>query len=106
MTGPACTRSVISPRVTVVAPLKPERSRPTKFNIRGESFIWLKADICNKSAALLGSTSTLCISKSLMQRVSTKCIIMTLLGFTGGKDMRSSIGLGSSRLPLVWTAFT
>ena len=44
--------------------------------------------------------------KTVNAKGEYKCIIMTLLGFTGGKDMRSSIGLGSSRLSLVWTAFT
>ena len=70
MTGSACTGSVMSPSVVVVAPLKPERTRPVEFNIREESFIWLKVGSCNKSVALSGSTSTLCTSKSLIQRVS------------------------------------
>ena len=61
----------MSPNVMVVAPLKLERTRPAEFNIREESFIWLKAGSCNKSAALPGSTSTLCTSKPLIQRVST-----------------------------------
>ena len=71
MTGPACTGSVMSPSVVVVALLKIERTHPTEFNIREESFIWLKAGSYNKSTALLGSTSTLCASKPLIQRVST-----------------------------------
>ena len=61
----------MSPSVVVVAPLKPERTHLTKFNIVEESFIWLKAGSCNKSVALVGSTSTLCTSKPLIQRVST-----------------------------------
>ena len=71
VTGPACTRSVMSPSVVFVVSLKPERTRPIKFNICEERFIWLKAGSCNKSVALLGSTSTLCTSKLLIQRVST-----------------------------------
>ena len=49
----------MSPSVVVVAPLKLERIRLVEFNIREESFIWLKATSCNKSVALLGYTSTL-----------------------------------------------
>ena len=49
----------MSPSVVVVAPLKLERIRPVGFNIREESFIWLKATSCNKSVALLGYTRTL-----------------------------------------------
>ena len=109
MTGPTCIGSVMSPSVVVFEPLKPERIRPTEFNIYEESFIWLKVGSCNKSVVPLGSTSTLCTSKQLIQRVSTsasKWGIMTLLGFTGGKDIGSSIGSISSRLALVWIAFT
>ena len=39
MIGPTCTGSVMSPNVVVVAPLKPERIRPTEFNICEECFI-------------------------------------------------------------------
>ena len=109
MTGPACTGSVMSPSVVVVASLKIERTRPAKFNIREESFIWLKAGSYNKSTALLGSTSTLCATKPLIQRVSTSAHnggTMTLFGFIGEKDIGPSIDLVSSRLPLVWTVFT
>ena len=49
----------MSPSVVVVAPLKPERIRPAEFNVREESFIWLKAGNYNKFVMLLGSTSTL-----------------------------------------------
>ena len=52
VTGIACIGSVMSPSVVVVAPLKPERIRPAEFNSPEESFIWLKAGNCNKSAAL------------------------------------------------------
>ena len=86
----------MSPSVVVVASLKLERTRSVELNILEESFIWLKAGNCNKSAALLGFTSTLCTSKPLIQRVSTSAPswgIMTLFGFTG-------MGLVSSRLPL------
>ena len=100
---------MISFSVVVVAPLKPERIRSAKFNISGESFIWLKAGSCNKSAMLPGSTSTMCTSKSLLQNVSTSASqwgTITLFEFIRGKDMRQSIGLVSSRLLLAWTAFT
>ena len=71
MTGLACTESVISPSVMVVAPLNLYRIRLAEFNICGESFIWLKAGSYNKSTALPGSTNTPCTSKPLIQRVST-----------------------------------
>ena len=71
VTGPSCTGSVISPNVVVVKPLKLERIHPAKFNISEESYIWLKAGSYNKSAALPGSSSTMCTSKSLIQRVRT-----------------------------------
>ena len=47
--------------------------------------------------------------KSINTKGGYKCIVMGLnypIGFIGGKDMGSSIGLVSSRLPLMWTAFT
>ena len=72
--GPTCIGSVISPSIVVVVPLKPERIRSAEFNFSGEIFIWLKAGSCNKSAALLGSTSTLCTSKPLIQRVSISAL--------------------------------
>ena len=59
----------MSPSVVVIALFKLERICPVEFNIREESFIWLKASSYNKSAALPGSTKTLCTSKPLMQRV-------------------------------------
>ena len=46
VTGPACTGSVMSPNVMVVASLKLERIRPAQFNTCEESFIWLKAGSC------------------------------------------------------------
>ena len=71
MTGPVVTGSAISLDVTVVAPLKLERIYPAEFSIYEESFICLKAGNYNKYAALPGSTSTLCTSKLLIQRVIT-----------------------------------
>ena len=61
----------MSPSIMVVTLLKPERIRPIEFSIPVESFIWLKAGSCNKYAALLGSTNTMCTSKPLIHRVST-----------------------------------
>ena len=71
VTGPACTGSVTSLSVVVVALLKPERISPVEFSIPNESSILLKASSCNKSVALPGSTNTLCTSKKLINRVST-----------------------------------
>ena len=70
--GLAFTGSTISSRVKVVALLKPDSKHATEFSVSIESFICLKAGNCNKSVALPGSTKTLCTSKSLIQRVSTK----------------------------------
>ena len=109
MTGPAVIGSVTSPNVTTVAPLKPERICPTEFSIHEESFICLKAGNCNKSTALPGSTSILCISKPLIQRVCTSASYwgtMTLFRLTGVKDIGPSIGSISARLPPRWMAFT
>ena len=66
VTDPACTKSVMSPSVVVVVPLKPKMTHAAEFNICEESFIWLNAGSYNKSVALLGSTSTLCTSKLLI----------------------------------------
>ena len=66
-----CIGSVMSPSVVVVVPLKPEMTRPIEFNISEESLIWLKAGSYNKSAMLPGSTSTICTSRPLIQRLST-----------------------------------
>ena len=60
----------MSPSVVVIASLKLERIFPTEFNIHEEIFIWLKVGNCNKSTALLGSTSTLRTSKPLIHRMS------------------------------------
>ena len=109
MTGLAFIGSTASPNVTVVAPLKPERIYPAEFIIYEESFIYLNADSCSKSVALLGSTNTLCTSKPLIQRVrigASKWGTMTLFGLIGGKDIGRYIGLVSVRLPSVWMAFT
>ena len=54
-------------------------------------FIYLKAGSCNRSAALPGSTSTLCTSKLLIHKVSTSaswCGVMTLDGVNRGKGYR------------------
>ena len=85
----------MSPMVTVVAPLKPNRILPAKLSLSKEMFICLNAGSYNRSAALPGSTSTLWTSKSLIHKVSTSaswCGIMTLDGLIGGKDIGSSIG--------------
>ena len=66
-------------------------------------------DSCNRSIALLGSTSTTCTSKSLIHRVSTSaswCEVMTLDGLTGGKDIGSSIGWITLLLSAMWMVFT
>ena len=88
-TGPALTGRVMSPIVTVVTPLKPDRILPIELSLSKEMFIFLNAGNCNRS------TSTLCTSKSLIYKVSTSaswCGIMTLDELIGGKDMGSSIG--------------
>ena len=102
VTGLACTGSAMSPSVVVVAPLKPKRTCPAEFNIREESFIWLNAGRCNKSAKLPGFTNALCTSKPLIQRVCTSASLwsqMTLFRFTRGNNIGPSISLVSSRLP-------
>ena len=94
-TGSTLTGRAMSPIVTVVAPLKPDRIIPIEFSLSKEMFICLKAGSCNRLAALPGSTSTLCTSKSLIHKVSTSaswCGVMTLDGFIGGKDIGPSIG--------------
>ena len=85
----------MSPIVTMVAPLKPDRILPAELSLSKEMFICLKAGSCNRSAALPGSTSTQCTSKSLIHNISTSaswCGVMTLDGLIGGKDIGSSIG--------------
>ena len=78
------------PIVTMVASLNPDRIQPAELSLSKEMFICLKADSCNRSAALPGSTSTLCTSKSLIHRVSTSaswCGVMTLDELTWGKNI-------------------
>ena len=89
-TGPALTGRVMLPIVTVVAPLNSDKILPAKLCLSKEIFIFLKTGSCNRSVALLGSTTTLCTSKSLIHRVSTSASwfgVMTLDGLTRGKDI-------------------
>ena len=82
------------PIIIMVAPLNQNMILLAKLNMSKEMFICLKVGSCNRSAALLGSTSALSTSKSLIHRVSTSaswCRVMTLNGLTGGKDIGSSI---------------
>ena len=105
---PALTGRVMSPIVTMVAPLKPDRIVPPELSLSEEMFICLNAGSCNRSAVLPGSTSTLCTSKSLIHKVSTSaswCGIMTLDGLIWGKDIRSSIGWTTLLLSGAWMVF-
>ena len=80
----------MSPIITVVALLNPNGILPVELSLSKEMFICLKAGSCNRLAALPGSTSTLCTSKSLIHRVSTSalwCEVMTLDGLTKGEDI-------------------
>ena len=72
MISSAFTGRVTSPNFVVVAHLKLERIRLAEFSMSEESFICVKAGSRSKSTALPGSTSTLCTSKPLIQRVSTR----------------------------------
>ena len=93
----------------MVAPLNPNRILPAELNLSKEMFICLKAGSCNRLAALPGSTSTLCTSKSLIHRVSTGaswCRVMTLDGLTRGNDIGLSIGWIALLLSGVWMVFT
>ena len=97
------------PIVTVVAPLKTDRILPAEPSLSKEMFICLKAGSCNRSAVLLGSTSTLCTSKSSIHKVSISaswCGVMTLDGLTGGKDIRPSIDWTALLLSRTWIVFT
>ena len=79
----------------MVAPLNPNKILLAELSLSSGIFICLKAGSCNKSVALLGSTSTLCTSKLLMHKVSTSaswCGVMTLDGLMRGKDMGLSTG--------------
>ena len=95
--------------VTVVAPLNLNMILLIELNLSKEMFIYLKAGLCDRSAALPGSTSTLCTSKSLIHRISTSaswCGVMTLDGLTGGKDIGPSIGWIALLLSGTWMVFT
>ena len=99
----------MSPIVTVVALLKPDMILPDELNLSKEMLICLKAGSCNRSAALPGSTSNLCTSKSLIHKVITSaswCGVMTLDGFIGGKDIGSLIGWIALLLLGTWMVFT
>ena len=99
----------MSPIITVVAPLNPDRILLAELSLSKEMFICLKAGSCNRSAALPGSTSTLYISKSLKHRVSTSalwCGVMTQDGLRGGKDIWPSIGWIALLLSRTWIVFT
>ena len=108
-TGLALTGRAMSPIVTVVTPFKPDRFLPSEFSLSKEMSIYLKVGSCNRSTALLGSTNTLCTSKSLIHKVSTNaswCGVMTLVGLTGGKDIGPSIDWTTLLLFGTWMVFT
>ena len=95
--------------VTVVTPLNPDRILLAELSSSKKMFICLKVGSYNRSAALLGSTSTLCTSKSLIHKVSTSaswCGVMTLDGLTEGNDIGSSIGWIVLLLFGMWMVFT
>ena len=95
--------------VSVVAPLNPDKILPAELSLSSGTFICLKAGSYSRSAALLGSTSTLCTSKLLMHKVSTSaswCGVMTLDGLMGGKDIGPSIGCIALLLSEVLMVFT
>ena len=103
------TRREMLPIVTMVALLKPDRILPAKLSQLREMLICLKAGSCNWSAALLGSTNTLCKSKSLIHKVSTSASlsgVMTMDGLIGGKDIGSLIGWISLLLYGIWMVIT
>ena len=95
--------------VIVVAPLNRDRILLAELSLSKEIFICLKVGSCNRLAALPGSTSTLCTSKSLIHRVSTSaswCRVMTLDGLRRGKDIGLSIGWIALLLSGMWIVFT
>ena len=107
-TSLALTGRVMSPIVTVVAPLKPDMIMLAELSLSKEMFICLNEGSCNRSITLTGSTNTLCTSKSLIHKVSTSaswCGTMTLDRLMGGKDMGSSIGWTALLLFGVWIVF-
>ena len=99
----------ISPMVSVVAPLNPDKIMPAELSLSSRTFICLTAGSCSKLATLPGSTSTLCTSKLLMHKISTSalwCGVMTLDGLIGGKDMGPSISCIAPMLSRVLMVFT
>ena len=68
--GLALTRRKISPTVSVVAPLNPDKVLLDELRWSSGIFIYWKAGRYNKSDALLGSTRTLRTSKLLIHKVS------------------------------------
>ena len=100
--------SVISSTVSVVAPLNLDIILEAEMSLSSGTCICLKARSCNRSAALLGSMSTLCTSKLLIHKVRTSaswCGVITLDGLKGGKDMGPSIGCIASLLSKVLMVF-
>ena len=105
----ALTGRALSPIVTMVTPLKPDKILRAEISLSKEMFICLKAGICNRSVMLLRSTKTLCTSKSLIHKVSTSaswCGVMTLKGFIRGKDIGPSIDWIALLLSGMWMVFT
>ena len=99
----------MSPIVTVVAPLKSDRIISAELCLPKDMPICLKAGSCNRSVALLGSTSTLCTLKVLIHKVSMSASwfgVMTLDKLIGGKDIGSSIGWIVLLLSEAWMVFT
>ena len=93
----------------MVAPLNQDKIRLAELSLLSGTCICLKAGSCNKSAALPGSTSTLCISKLLMHKVSTSaswCGVITLDGLMGGKNMGPSTNCIALLLSGVLMVFT
>ena len=87
------TGRAISPMVSVVAPLNPDKVLLAELSLSSETFIFLNAGSYNKSVLLPRSTSTMCTLKLLIHKVSTSaswCEVLTLDGLMGGKDMGSS----------------
>ena len=79
----------MSPIVTIVAPLNPDKILPTELNLLKEMFISLKAGSCNRLVVLPGSTSTLCTSKSLIHKVSTSASWCSPRQVNRGKGYRA-----------------
>ena len=98
----------MSPIVTVVGLLNPDRILPAELILSKEMFIYLKVGNCNRLATLLGLTSTLCTSKPLIHRVSTSaswCGVMTLDGLLRGNDIGLLIGWITLLLFGMWMVF-